>query len=214
MAEREIPHYIYDNETKNKILNTATKLFALKGFGAVSMRDIAKAVGIKTSSIYHYYEGKDALFEEIMARFEKGYRNYFDWLTDLNRKADSLETLMDNMFNKEFTEMQDPIGCLGMSLAIKEQHNNESARRRVFGLLCEHSVNCMKKDFDRLIEKGIIPPSDTKMIATLFMFGVMAQNDLRLHEYAGIKPPLDSVEIYGYMKRMVTMALTYQNQKS
>ncbi|MCL1859282.1 MAG: TetR/AcrR family transcriptional regulator [Oscillospiraceae bacterium] len=211
MADREIPGSGYDNETKNKILDVATELFALKGFGSVSMRDIAKEVGIKMSSIYYYYEGKEALLEDVLARFEKGYRHYFDWLTAMNKKADSLETLMDNMFNKEFIEMRDPMGCLGMSLAIKEQHNNKSARRCVFKLFYEFSVKRMQADFDRLIKKGIIPPSDTKTIARLFMFCVIASNDIRLHEYAGTESPMDTAEIYKGLKNMITNSLASPN---
>lgn len=207
MSMREIPDMHYDNETKNKILDESTKLFALKGYDAVSMRDIAKVVGVKISSIYYYYESKEALMEEILARFEKGYRHYFDWMTNMNAKAESLEELMDNMFNKEFLEMLNPMGCLGISLAVKEQHDNESARRLVFELLHEHSIRLMQADIDRLIEKGIIPPSDTKTIATLFMFCVMVGNDIRLHEYAGTKPPIDCTEMYGSLKKFLTAAL-------
>ena len=207
MSDREIPGSVHDNETKNKILDTATKLFALKGVGSVSMRDIAKVVGIKSSSIYHHYEGKDALLDDILSRFERGYRHYFDWLAEANSKADSVETLMDNMFNKEFLKMLDPMGCLGMSLAIKEQHHNESARNCVFNLFLEHSVSRMQADFDRLIKKGIIPSSDTKTIATIFMFSVMVLNDVRLHEYTGVKPPIDCMEMYGGLKKTLLLLL-------
>lgn len=208
MTDREIPGSGYDSNTRNKILDAATKAFALKGFGSVSMRDISKDVGIKMSSIYYYYKGKDALMEDALSRFENGYRHYFDWLSSMNEKAESLDELMDNMFNKEFLEMKNPTACLGMSLMLKEQHNNESARKRVFELLYEHSINMMQADFDRLVEKGIIPPSDTKMIATLFMFCVMVCNDIRVHEYTGAKAPVNYEEVYGCLREFMTSALT------
>ena len=207
MTDRKIPDPGYDSKTKNNILEEATKLFAIKGFGAVSIRDIAKAAGIKESTIYYHYDNKDALLADIMARFERGYRHYFDWLKDANRKAESLDELMGNMFNKEFLEMLDPAGCFGMSLALKEQHSNESARQSVFELFYRHSVESMKTDFDRLVEKGVIPPSDTKTIATLFMSCVMTMNDMRIHEYMGTKPPVNCLEVYGDLKKFITNAL-------
>lgn len=207
MPRREIPRFNYDNETKNNILDASTKLFALKGYGCVSMRDIAKAVGIKTSSIYYYYESKDALIEDVFSRFEKGYKHYFDWLSDVNSRADTLEEIMENMFNKEFVEMHDPIGCLGMSLVIKEQHNSESARRRVFDLFHKYSIISLKADFDKLIEKGLIPPSDTKTISMIFMFFVMVCNDIRIHEYAGKEQPFDCSEMYNGLKTFITSVL-------
>lgn len=205
--KRDVPGSGCDNDTKNKILDTATELFALKGFRAVSMRDIAKAVGIKTASIYYYYESKDALMDDILSRFERGYKHYFDWLTGMNKKAESLDELMDNMFNKEFLEMLNPIGCFGMSLLLKEQHNNESARKHVFELFYGQSIKLIQQDYDRLIEKGLIPPSDTKTIATLFMFCVMAGNDIHIHEHSGSSPPIDCAEMYGGLKKLIRSAL-------
>ena len=51
-------------DTKNLIIQNALKLFSEKGFSAVSMRDLAEAVGISVSTIYHYYESKQALIRE------------------------------------------------------------------------------------------------------------------------------------------------------
>jgi len=207
VSQRKIPGAVYDNETKNKILDTATELFAQKGLGAVSMRDISNAVGIKTSGIYYHYDSKDALMEDILSRLEGGYRHYFAWLTRMNEKAETLEELMDNMFNKEFIEMRNPIGCLGMSLAMKEQHNNESARRLVFELFYGYSIRVMGEHFDRMVEKGVIPPSDTKTVATLFMVSVLAGNDIRVHEYAGTKPPIDCAGMYRDLRKLITETL-------
>ena len=207
MSKRKILGLDYDNETKNKILETAIKFFAQNGFTAVSMRDIANAVGIKVASIYNYYESKEALLNDAFSFFTRGYKHYFEWLTEMNNKAESLEEVMDNMFNDEFVNMLDPIGFLGISLAMKEQHGNESARECVFDLFYEHSIECMKADFDRLIEKGVIPPSDSKTIAMIFMFCVMVSNDIRLHEHMGTRPPLACKEIYANLKKHLTLAL-------
>ena len=208
MQDRVISNETYDNDTKNKILNSATELFALKGFAAVTMRDIAAKVGIKTGSIYYFYESKEAIIEDALSRFEKGYRDYFNWLTENNAKADSLEALMDNFFNKEFLEVRNPLANLGMSLAIKEQHNNEAARKCVFELLYDFSIKCIQADIDRLIKKGAIPPSNSKIIATMFMFFVITCNDFMVHEYNGMKTPLDAAAIYDELKKMMSSMLS------
>ena len=211
MSERKIPGSVYDSEVKNRILDESTKLFALNGFGSVSMRDIGKAADIQIATIYYYFNNKETLFEEIMQRFENGYRHYFEWLQAENLKANTLDEFMDNMFNKEFLEMTDITGCLGMSLALKEQHSSQSARKRVFDLFLEHSITCLKSDFDSLIEKGIIPPSDTQTIAEFFMHSVMIINDIGLHDYFGHKPPANHAEMHQRLKKHITFSLLQGN---
>lgn len=207
MLIRELPTIIHEKETQNKILDSATKLFALKGVVNVFMGDIADDVGIKASSIYHHYKGKDVLLKDVLYRFERGYKNYFDSLNDINKNIKTLDELMDNLFNSEFLEMRDPMGCFGMSVVIREQHNNEYARKIVFDLFHGHSIKSMKASFDSLIQKGIIPPSDTQTIATFFMHNVIVTNDLRIHEYKGLSAPIDSTTVYNDMKRFIATAL-------
>ena len=209
MTARAIPDYHYDSETRNKILDETLKFIAMKGSGSVSMREIAKAVGIQSGSIYHYYTSKDDLMKDILSRLENGYRHYFDWLTGENEKAGTLEEVMDNMFNKELVEMLDPMVCLGMSIALREEHNNGFARQIVFDLFFRHSIACMQTAFDRLAEKGLIPPGDTKTIATTLMFCVLICNEIRIQEYNGVDTPIDRAEFFNGLRKILTIALTF-----
>jgi len=206
MPNREIPASAYDGDTQNKILEKATELFALNGFNSVSLRDIAQAVNIKMSSVQYYYKYKEALLKDVLSHFENGYRHYFDWLREENRKAESLDDLLNSIFNTEFVEMLNPMGCLGMSFILKQQHSTALARELAFTLFYEFSINRICEDIDWLIERGILPPANSKMIATLAMLGVMVTNDIRLHKYFGTDVPLDCMEIYKSMMTMITLA--------
>ena len=48
--------------SRDKILNVATKLFAARGYAAISIRDIAGECGIGIPSIYHFFGDKDSLY--------------------------------------------------------------------------------------------------------------------------------------------------------
>jgi AcrR family transcriptional regulator len=48
--------------TVDNIKALALSLFAMKGYDATTMNDIAEGVGIKKPAIYTYFAGKDALF--------------------------------------------------------------------------------------------------------------------------------------------------------
>ncbi len=56
--------------TKERILKTALQMFSEKGYSAVSMRDISGAVGIRTSSIYYYFKGKQDIFDALIEQTE------------------------------------------------------------------------------------------------------------------------------------------------
>lgn len=52
-------------DTKHKILNTAAEIFALSGYEGLSMRILAKQSGITQSVLYHYFDSKDSLLDEL-----------------------------------------------------------------------------------------------------------------------------------------------------
>ena len=48
------------------VLDKAAGLFLTRGFAATSLKDVADAVGLSRSSIYHYYPSKEALLAELI----------------------------------------------------------------------------------------------------------------------------------------------------
>lgn len=91
------------NEARERVLDVAEKLFMTKGFQAVTMRDIADALGVRQSSLYyHAPQGKEQLFydaavrslerhklqlDDIIARYEPDFRRQFhavaNWFVQL-----------------------------------------------------------------------------------------------------------------------------------
>ncbi len=59
--------------TKEKILKEALALFAEKGYHAVYVADIAKAVGIKAPSLYKHYKSKQGIFDAIIEHMKMRY---------------------------------------------------------------------------------------------------------------------------------------------
>ncbi|MGY2373991.1 TetR/AcrR family transcriptional regulator [Pseudomonas sp. SDO524_S393] len=51
---------------RDRILDGACELFALRGFQAIGLRDLAEYVGIKPGSLYHHIESKQSLLYELM----------------------------------------------------------------------------------------------------------------------------------------------------
>lgn len=51
---------------KEEILKTASILFKEKGYSAVTMRDIAKSMGIKAASLYNHINSKQEILRDIV----------------------------------------------------------------------------------------------------------------------------------------------------
>ncbi len=69
-------------EGKEKLLMTAIDLFAAKGFRGTSIRDIAQAMGMSISNIYHYFGSKEGL---LLAILEESSQRLVDRLKQITR---------------------------------------------------------------------------------------------------------------------------------
>ncbi|MFK5914772.1 MAG: TetR/AcrR family transcriptional regulator [Woeseiaceae bacterium] len=70
-------------DTAQIIIEKSIPLFARSGFSGVSMRDIAKTVGISGAALYHHYPDKQSLYVAAMGHA------FAD-------KASTIETTLDN----------------------------------------------------------------------------------------------------------------------
>ncbi|MER6971156.1 helix-turn-helix domain-containing protein [Nocardioides sp. NPDC000445] len=51
---------------REEILDAAACLFVNQGFAGTSTREIAEAVGIRQASLYHHFQNKDEILEELL----------------------------------------------------------------------------------------------------------------------------------------------------
>ena len=84
--------------TRDRILDVAERLFAQKGFAGTVVRDIAREAGLTAPSLYNHFEGKQALYEAVLAR---GVQPLVDLMTGLGqadeiRSSDVLNAFMDH----------------------------------------------------------------------------------------------------------------------
>ncbi len=56
------------------ILTTAAEMFARKGIRSTTVREIADAVGVLSGSLYHHFDSKDAIVQEILMGFLEAIR--------------------------------------------------------------------------------------------------------------------------------------------
>src|SRR3954469_6142411 len=55
---------------RDELLAIAAGLFAEKGFKNTTVRDIADAAGILSGSLYHHFDSKESMVDEILRTFQ------------------------------------------------------------------------------------------------------------------------------------------------
>lgn len=65
-------------DTKQRILSESLRLFSENGYDAVSVAEIASAVGIKAPSLYKHYKSKRDIFDSILKRMSEADGFYAD----------------------------------------------------------------------------------------------------------------------------------------
>lgn len=65
-------------DTKQRILSESLRLFSENGYDAVSVAEIASAVGIKAPSLYKHYKSKRDIFDSILKKMSDADGFYAD----------------------------------------------------------------------------------------------------------------------------------------
>lgn len=72
---------------RDEIINTATKLFKEKGYSAVTMRDLATAMGMKAASLYNHINSKQEILKAIIISLAEEFTQGMDVIKKLDQKA-------------------------------------------------------------------------------------------------------------------------------
>ncbi|MFP4021101.1 MAG: TetR/AcrR family transcriptional regulator [Halanaerobium sp.] len=124
--------------TREKILNKALDLFAENGYHGTSMREIAAAVGIKSSSIYNHFSGKEDIFSEL-----------FNYLAPLNLKAEKFEAKFKS------TEL-DPVEILNYFAEVVIREMQDQKKVKLLQIMLKENNNpVVKKRLQRRMKNNI-----------------------------------------------------------
>ncbi|MBD2296036.1 TetR/AcrR family transcriptional regulator [Anabaena sphaerica FACHB-251] len=61
-----MPKIVDHEQYRKELLGKCFDLFAEKGYGAITMRQIAQGLEVSTGTLYHYFPSKQALFEQLI----------------------------------------------------------------------------------------------------------------------------------------------------
>ncbi len=85
-------------DIRQRILDAALKLFAHQGYGSTSVREVVEAAGVTKPTLYYYFDGKEALFREVIAsKLSDGQRRVAAALDGEDTVVDKLRAVILSM---------------------------------------------------------------------------------------------------------------------
>ena len=153
---------------RDQILDVATDYFGRYGYDETKWADVAAAVGIGSTALYHYFESKQHCLYEIMSRAVVRTRERFDHIVAANTDwRTALVELLESGFDlapKDVHEYR----------VLLSQHERLEARRSApREEAARKSVRARKRELEaawtaflaRGIEEGELPISDPQLLA-------------------------------------------------
>lgn len=124
-----MPSVPESTETREKIIEIARELFALKGYASVSTRQIARALSMSNTAIYLHFRTKRSLLDAILSLFHQSWIESFP--EDLGRKSVSFPVIrfMDELVDRIRRLMEDPVGADGWSILAAMQFHDSECRK-------------------------------------------------------------------------------------
>lgn len=119
--------------SRDRVLSSARRIFAAKGYAATSLREIAIASGIKTPSIYAHFESKQALFETVYAAIAEEHTTYFARLAQDSLQLDPIERVKHLLEGVDrFYADQPEAAEFSLRAAAEEQSSELPSLRQTF----------------------------------------------------------------------------------
>jgi AcrR family transcriptional regulator len=89
-----------ERSRREELLAIAATLFAERGFTNTTVRDIADAAGILSGSLYHHFDSKEAMVDELLDTFQTELWKQYDAIeaSDLSPRA-KLEAVVRASFD-------------------------------------------------------------------------------------------------------------------
>lgn len=178
--------------TKEIILFEALKLFADKGYDGVTVRDIAKEVGIKQSSLYKHYKSKQEIFDTLVDKMQSHFRDASTSFQlpngELQEMAREYATGGNDILKKIGSEifhfyLQDPYTSQFRKMLSIERYKNADIDRLYQKIFIDTAISYQAKIFEEMIKQGYMRQADTEIMAIQFFSPVF----LLLNKYDKMK---------------------------
>jgi len=167
--ESAVSRHTKGSKTREKILKSALKLFAEKGYKPTTVRDIAGAVGIKQSALYNHFKNKDEILSTLVDDLtSSAIVTLFSSTEDtqeLHRKGKALLYSIATTFKLiSFDKQNEAL----FRLMMQEIYKNQTIRDTYNEYFYQENVKRLSAIFFMMMQDEMIKSSDPLMLANEF----------------------------------------------
>ncbi|MER6992007.1 TetR/AcrR family transcriptional regulator [Saccharopolyspora hirsuta] len=146
LSSRNRPARESGSERRAELLAIAAELFATRGFLATTVRDIADAAGILSGSLYHHFDSKESMVDEILRAFLDDQRRTNEQVL---REAPDPRTAITELVRQSFAAMQEHRAAI----AIFQNESKYLEQLDRFDYLTQ-AANDFERTWTRVLQDG------------------------------------------------------------
>ena len=163
--------------TNQRILREALRSFSQKGYDAVSVEQIANAVGIKAPSLYKYYKSKQDIFDAIFEESAKRYGAFTESISvHMTNSAQDLQVfsaitadgLVEKVRSLISYSLHDEFVSQFRRMMTIEQFRSPELSARYSQRYVAQIQNYHKGLFQRMIAAGVMVDEDPDLLAMMY----------------------------------------------
>ena len=184
-------------DRKEEILKTASILFSERGYNAVSMRDLAEALGIKAASLYNHISSKQELLSTIIISVAE------DFTTGMNEIISS---------KKSTVEKLNQVIDLHVRITIENSKDLYSLNNDWMHLkdpdlsYFKDMRNGYEENFRKILKQGVKKKEIQGINIEVMLFSILSS--LRtLNQWYSRKQGIDGAELSAQMKQVLLQGI-------
>ncbi len=152
-----------EEDTRARILQTALKLFARKGYDGTTTKDLANSAKVAEGTLFRYFPNKKAILIEVATA------GWIEILTDLLTELSEMGSYkaISQVMRRRMLNMQENSDLL--RVCFIEAQNHSELRERIQSEVIEKMTGVAEAFFETAMSKGIYRQINPKIVAQVFL---------------------------------------------
>jgi AcrR family transcriptional regulator len=176
----------FGEDTASRIVSTATRLFADKGYDGASVKDVCDAAGVNIAAIHYHFGSKENLYRHIIEQFATERLDFARKTLQEPRNIDDFKVRLE-IFLRQTIETMIRQGDIVRLIHRDIEMSSSRSKEMYVNTLHKHARKIMEF-FDHAKKKGIVAADVNPFAAAGFLMSNIihqTRNDKLVKRFSG-----------------------------